>query len=180
MAWYVRTVERQLGFPGAVLSSAYLHEAISELEDLVIGQTKFHKSSAGRSERIEHRLHVAGLVLLVGTLVCCAMHLLHVELWLPGLWTFLGGALPALGAALAGISNQGEFRRIAKRSEAMAAHLERLKTELDQLHSRLNESNVEQLSQPVARLASEIARLMINEVLDWRVMLLDRPLQPPG
>jgi hypothetical protein len=30
-----------------------------------------------------------------------------------------------------------------------------------------------------AALSADAARLLINEVLDWRVVVLDRPLQPP-
>ena len=34
-----------------------------------------------------------------------------------------------------------------------------------------------QLSTEAALLASQAARLMINETLDWRIVLLDRPLE---
>jgi len=37
-----------------------------------------------------------------------------------------------------------------------------------------------QHSAHVAELADEIARLLVNEVLDWRVVFLDRPLHPPA
>ena len=37
-----------------------------------------------------------------------------------------------------------------------------------------------QFNPHVAKLASDAARLLVNEVLDWRVVFLDQPLKPPA
>jgi hypothetical protein len=81
---------------------------------------------------------------------------------------------------LLGISHQGEFRRIAKRSGAMSARLAQLSEEVEALRKEIAEQTERQFSPRVAALAHDIARLMVNEVLDWRVVFLDQPLVPPA
>ena len=63
----------------------------------------------------------------------------------------------------------------------MADHLERLIEEVKSLVKRVKaaQGSVGVLTSEASVLANDAARLFINEVLDWRVMLLDRPLQPP-
>ena len=132
---------------------------------------------------MEERLHRCGIGFLVLTLLSCTVHLQRgLPQWLPALLTFFCGFFPALGAALAGIINQGEFRRINRRCCAMR---EQLKLLLDQIQS-LRESIAgaphppnQQYSTQAVALTSDAARLLVNEVLDWRVVFLDRPLHPP-
>lgn len=124
------------------------------------------------------------------TLIACGWHLLPnlwhevpVPDWLPPVLTFCCGFFPALGAAMAGILNQGEFRRIAKRSAAMREQLLLLVEEIDRLRHRINTAAgpaQKQFSVQAAELASDVARLLLNEVLDWRVVFLDRPVVPPA
>lgn len=187
MAWYARCVERSLGLPTAVVDRAYL---LASLEDLAgqlggpHGQIIFHKGTTSRAFRIEHRLHLLEVILLTLTLICCIQHLMQ-SFW-PGwphipspLLTFCCGFFPVAGAALAGISNQGEFRRIAQRSASMA---ERLAHQLKKVHDLQQQLAVtstahKQLSPEIAAIASETARTMVNEVLDWRIIFQDRPLK---
>ncbi|HWC88855.1 MAG TPA: hypothetical protein VG433_04350, partial [Pirellulales bacterium] len=86
------------------------------------------------------------------------------------------GLLPALAAALGGICSQGEFHRVARRSAAMALHLEELRLEMASVPTRAGELNSVHLS----RYARKVAQLMINEMLDWRVVFQDRPLGLPA
>ena len=145
-------------------------------------QIGFHQTTSERSQRIEHWLEYAEYSLLALTLVCCLGHLLqgylHHEYIRTHALTFFCGTFPALGAALAGINNQGEFRRIAKRSKSMQEGLGQHVRRLTQLKNAVGSGvgNNEQLSTEIASVASEAARMMINEVLDWRVMFHDRPL----
>ena len=89
-------------------------------------------------------------------------------------WLVLASAfLPALAAALAAISNQGEFARVAKRSAAMADSCGRFTRQISVLRSG-NAQGVLKLSQ-VIPLAAEIAEVMVDEVADWRVVFIDRP-----
>src|SRR5262249_47436053 len=100
----------------------------------------------------------------------------------PSRLTFVCGVFPALGAAMAGISNQGEFRRIARRSEATAKQLESLAGRVGSLRAEIENRSTPagQLSVPAAVLAGDVARVLGNEFLAGRVVFLDRPLDPPA
>jgi hypothetical protein len=190
MAWYVLAVERALGLPSAVVNKEYLEAYLTHLASLLAGQVKHHETNAEQCHRVEERLHRSGVLLFGITLICCGMHFvptfwhgLEYPEWLLALLTFLCGFTPALGAALAGISTQGEFRRISKRSRAMQAQLSVLLERIENLREKLNTvlgQSAEQCSPLAAALAGSAARLLINEVLDWRVVFLDQPLKPPA
>jgi len=190
MAWYVLAIERALGLPSAVINKEYLDAYLSHLASLLAGQVKHHETNAERCHRVEERLHRTGILLFGITLICCGVHFvptfwhgLEYPEWLLALLTFLCGFSPALGAALAGISSQGEFRRIAKLSGAMQAQLSMLHEKIENLRAKLNAvpaQSPEQCSPLAAALAGDAARLLLNEVLDWRVVFLDQPLKPPA
>jgi hypothetical protein len=178
MAWYVRAVERDLGLPTAVLDNAHIRACMNDLSKVLEGQVDYHAANTARSHRIETKLYACGLLLLVLTLVACAVHLSHS--WAgstdwpaaaTGSLVFLSGFLPALGAAFAGISNQAEFRRVAKRSEAMLEQLSELKEHVDAFVRRRASPSPElpgvRLSGEATELATGTAQVMVNEVLDW-------------
>jgi hypothetical protein len=181
MAWQARGVERAIGLPSATVDDAYLMNCAADLRRQLESQMAFHRVAAARASRIEHRLHVTDMAFFSATLVCCALHLVH-GFWLHeahiGHWlTFCCGFFPAVGAALAGIGNQGEFRRIAQRSKSMAERLEQQLEKLAAIEHRLQQPSPArpQLSTELAGLASEAAQTMVNEVLDWRIIFQDRP-----
>lgn len=176
MEWYVRAVARALGLPDMRLDRESLLDCLDKLEQVLQGQLGFHQKSHERHHVMEARLDRCCLVLLGLTLVCCVLHLSHVLL--PGYTLiFACGFLPALGAALAGINNQGEFRRIAKRSRAMVEHLERLLSDLASLRTEIEKGSTRSFGPEVRTFARQAAGLLLSEVLDWRVLVLDRP--PP-
>lgn len=185
VSWYVRAVERHCGVPDNVVDGDYLVRSVRELRTLIEGQLRYHQSTAAQCHLTEHRLHRLGLTLLGGTLLAAGLHI--AGSFVPGLHSpgasgiliALGAFLPALGASLAGINNQGEFRRIAKRSEAMAEHLKKLLAEAGAL-TPADGSPVTLRWTAVADLTARVTQLMVNEVLDWRVVFLDRPLNPPS
>jgi hypothetical protein len=186
VAWYVRAVERHIGLPDARIDRQHLRQAAENLGALLQQQSRYHAGNAAQCHRIEHRLHVIGMTLLVGTLFAAGVHLAGgLVAWVPhstrlsGVLIALAAFLPALGAALAGISNQGEFVRMAKRSAAMAQHLGAL---LDDVQRMLNPSQgaAEVSWANVVSLTIGTAQLMSREVMDWRVVFLDRPLNPPA
>lgn len=187
MAWYARALERSLGLPTAVVDQAHLQASLHDLHEQLggtYGQIEFHQKTAARCSRIEHRLHLLEVILLTLTLACCCQHLAQ-SFWpdwfhVPGgILTFCCGFFPAAGAALAGISNQGEFRRIAQRSESMAERLAEQLKKVERLQQQLDNPGTgqKQFSSEIAAVASETARTMVNEVLDWRVIFQDRPLK---
>jgi hypothetical protein len=167
-----------LGLPTAVVDKAYLQTCLRQLSNVVDGQIAYHETNAVRTHRIEHRLNLGGIGLLGLTLVACGLHLFLPEPVRPVL-TFICGFFPALGAALAGIVNQGEFPRVRRRSEAMKERLKELLNEIKNVAADL-EAEADPLSRQylsrVSVLASDAARLLVHEILDWRVVFLDRPL----
>ena len=82
--------------------------------------------------------------------------------------TFCCGFFPAFGAALAGIINQGEFRRIAQRSQSMSDQLQLQYKQIEALRHHLTAStdSLPQLSAHIAHVAGDTAGMMVNEVLD--------------
>jgi len=154
-----------------------LVEALKHLRDALESQRVFHDKTALRCQTLDHRLHAAVIVLLGLTLAACILHLGH---WLvPAPWlTFACGFFPTLGAALAAINNQAEFRRLARRAEAMRVVLEQRIQALDDLGSGLHAgSGPDGFAPRVRQAAEDAARLLVNQVLDWRVVFLDRPLE---
>lgn len=203
MFWHLRGIARETGLPNARLSSEHLAQSVAYLREVVSGvsatpggQIRFHQDTARMSARIHRRLHRATVVAFGLTVACVAGHLLldafpdampAVFSRLPGLewWAWLKPAfwvgtafLPAVGAAVAGLMNQGEFARTAKRSEAMAARFAELDRELEVLEHRINSLERVQ-SAKIADVAARAAQLMVDEVLDWRVVYLHRPLEQP-
>jgi hypothetical protein len=190
MAWYVRAVERWLGLPDAIINKNYLDDYLKHLEHLVVGQISYNGNTARRYHNMETRLHRCGMILLSLTLVACGLHLwlglLH-EAYrhasIPPVLTFFCGFLPALGAALAAISNQGEFRSLTKRSKAMREQLRGLLKDITRLREQVAaapDSSIQQFSTQAVGLANGTAGLLLFQVLDWRVVLLDQPLRLPS
>ncbi len=193
VAWYVRSLERSMGLPRARADAAYLSACLWQVRQGLHGQITYHERNAHRCHNLERRLELGGAVLLTLTLLACAVHLaptlhegLHLPHTVPPVLTMLCAFLPALGAALAGINNHGEFRRVAQRSRAMVVRLgevdhlaEALAEQLEQgLAAATDERSLP--SQRVAGLAAQAALLMVEEVCDWRIMFLDRPQELPA
>ncbi len=182
MGWYARSLERALGLPSAKVDRQYLERSLADIRALLVGQIGFHQTTAERCDRIEHKLHTFELFLFVGTLVFCLLHIaggigfFHVR---GAILTFFCGFFPVLGASLAGITNQGEFRRIGQQSRSMAERLQVQLQELESLATRVAESehDPEQWSADIASAATGSARMMVSEVLGWRVIFQDRPLK---
>ena len=91
--------------------------------------------------------------------------------WLSPVLTFLCGFLPAPGAALAAISDQGEFRSLTKQSQAMrGAQLRNCLPEIKRLREVINKalpgSPASQLSANAEKLGRSASDLLVKEVLD--------------
>lgn len=188
MSWYVHAIERRLGLPDARIDREYLKECLSKINSYITEQIKYHDYTYNRSNKIRNRLHIGSIILLILTLIACGIHLLHalsVQInlpeWLtPNILIFITGFFPALGASFAAMNNQGEFRRIAKRSEVMEKQLKLLQKKIIELEDKIissPDSGAIQFSAEVTSKVSEAARLFVNEVLDWRVVFQDQPLK---
>lgn len=171
MYWHVRNIERQVGMPNARVDPKFLKEALDIIVDVQKKQLCFHKASHQRSERIETHLHLAGYMCFILTFFVCLIHTFNVTVVSYAFLPILAAVFPAIGAALAGIENQGEFGRVAKRSKAMEERL----TVIGGKAEELKVSSKPLRSADVLVIASELGQLMVDEVLDWRVMFTDRP-----
>ena len=185
---YFRAVVRSAGLVGSLprpgtlsLAGDYQAAARQEVsERWLLGQQRYHGRQAHRFHFLHELLHGSTLVLFIATVVACFLHMSHLGqsadevvsdaaagAWRPGaLLTILAVACPTLIAAIHGLLAQAEFHRIAARSKALAGHLARarlhLKVESDMPHSG-----------QAAALGSrtvEIAGMMLEEVLEWRMI----------
>jgi hypothetical protein len=195
MYWHYLALRREIGLVGAQFSGAYLDSvrAFLNSNDGIRGQIDYHKANADRLEKLDSRFVALTKFLFMLAILAAITAALHkigpirsfVRLisphWLPGPWAVAAVALiatasPALGAALAGIRSQAEFERVKKRSRAMLQTLHRICKELSPRHPSNENISYAALNLIVA----EAGQLMVDELLDWRIVFKDRPLPEPG
>ncbi|MFZ1414833.1 MAG: hypothetical protein WAS73_09695 [Defluviicoccus sp.] len=177
-SWQFRAAVREAGLAAETLD----HDRRGTLKadsvlPLICDQAAYHRLVEQRHNRVAEGLHVTHIVLFGMTFIVVLLHLAH-ELghffacWLPSVTSVLAAVFPAFGASFAARATQGEFHRLAERSEAMAGRLREIAVRID----ALPDPSVSELGDE----AEEAANLMLAEVLDWRVMLLARPAQLPA
>jgi hypothetical protein len=180
--WHFCSIVREIGLKPAKVSAEYLGKARLELRSVLVSQRDFHAATARRCHNLHHRLHVAGQFLFYFTLLACLLHLL-VGHWNVGLgahfddissWLIiLAAALPATGAALAGILGHAEAERVGGQSHAMSLGLNEIVNKLDKESAP---GTLEELS----KIAEEAAHAMTDEVQDWHVLFKGRPIELPS
>jgi hypothetical protein len=166
MNWHFRAYLRQAGLLNVRITSGYLRNVASFLKQhSVARQIEYHERNSQRHRKMSIRSYGASLLLFGLTLIACLWHLLDGESssWLFGL---IATFFPAVAAALAGIQHQGEFERIERRSEGMRQQLQQIAQQLDDLLESTKQITLVVVSH-IARMA---AQLMIDELLDWRVV----------
>lgn len=182
MYWHMRAIARACGLPGVRITPDYVRDYLAFLAtvagDTKGGQWGFHVLSAERARRIFARLRAMTVWLFSLTVLGVgARFLIHIvphgAQLIPAGWDhwllMAAAALPALGAALEGINNQGEFTRTARRSAAMAGAFEAYAAEI----ARACEETAPSLGRATA-LSSKITQTMVDEVTDWRAVFSDR------
>jgi hypothetical protein len=175
--WYVRARIRERGMPTARITLDYLREQRDNLFQTVAGQIA-HQTEKGRARhRIFERLELAELALFVLTALICATHLvLHMSHLDPRLLLAtlgaLTAALPPFASAMEGLQAQGEYQRLAERSEGMLHHLNYIEKRL-----RSDEAlNYDEL----LSLAHQTSDIMLDEVADWVNLVRTRVLHIVG
>jgi hypothetical protein len=148
---------------------------------MIRDQVKYHALNAKRNEHIAHALHTFNLVFLVLIIFACSMHIacglsfIHLPHELchdpifEASYSVVAAAFPAFGAAVAGMLSQGEFERIAQRSEGMAEQLQEIADNL----KRSPNASVSDLSLQ----AHNAIAIMSQELSDWRVIFRAKPLE---
>jgi hypothetical protein len=191
MYWQTRAIARDVGLPDATVSGPYVADQLTHLLDFVgapaqgragahgkpRGQIGFHHANCERMERIHSRLHRLALALFTVTILGVALNLVtplvmaHEPPWM-GRWLIVVSAFfPALGAALASINNQGEFARLQRRSRAMADGLAAIQARLAVIADQPAGATLAN----VTALATQTAAMMVDENIDWRIVVLDLP-----
>jgi hypothetical protein len=198
MYWHVRAITRAYALPDTVADRTHIARCLDGIARTIDGQIDFHRVTMDRSERIQHRLHKGTKWLVRLTVAGVFLHLIrllaeplagyfHLDLtrpsWLPertgeivgGLLLLCSAFLPAAGASIANINNQGEFARLGKRARAMRDSFLRLKPEADAMQRRLASEEPPVTMAQATSLAARMASTMLEEVVDWRVVVLDLP-----
>ncbi len=181
VGWLARATARETGLPNVNADTAYLTRVRDMALKLIDEQMAYQQTNAGRMHKLEHRLHQAGEVLFISTIVACVAWIIAkisgIPMGLVGkvgmteIVTFLTAVLPALGASIYGIRMQGDFAGVAFRSQVTVSRLERLKRAM--------------LKDPIdyARLSARLknlADIMLTDVSNWRTTYQARPLTLPG
>ncbi len=184
MGWYLNAVVRAHGLfrqtvsgnSGAEvrkfsLGQSYVMSTKRTLcKDWLEDQYRYHILLSKRYRRWETGASYAMLGFFIIIVLGVLAHMIPESLWHPVGWQNLVVALmvtafPALLAAIHGITVQGEFERLIKRSEALAGYLE------DSI-KRFNDIKPEnsRYADAVGDHAVEAAQVMLEEVTDWQIL----------
>ncbi|HUN97601.1 MAG TPA: hypothetical protein VMU69_15395 [Bradyrhizobium sp.] len=182
--WYAWTVRRQLPLPDRAIDRPYL-ESVRDvvLNAEVYDQIRYHERNSARMHKLDHRLHLSGLVLFGATAALCLAFVLLV--WLGALddlaaeprniilssLTFLTALLPTLGASLAAIHAQGEFRTLADQSTRTAKRLGAI--------SKIIAAEEPSFARMVDRV-EKTSDVLMAELREWHTIFRTRPLALPA
>jgi hypothetical protein len=128
-------------------------------EGWVDDQIAYYKHAAERAAKLRVRYTRTISALASATVVVALLHIFKVGegTWLPKALEFVAIVLPAFGAAVAGLREQGQYRVHEERSRRAAGRLETLKAGI-RLRSGLR---------GVQSLAAETQTLLLDENSDW-------------
>ena len=187
--YYARQVLRTVGLPRVVVSQAYLHSALANLiERHAEMQAAYHRQKAARLAHVHHSIDRFSHALFVLAIVSVSAYLLLIAAGALTLvpeeighvvakpLTFLGLALPALGAAFAGIRYLGDFDRFAAISEIAAEKLEALGSRIEVL---LSGTEPELQYAQVASLAHALDEIVIAEIESWQSVFAVKNMAVP-
>jgi len=197
MLWYIRATMREIGLPAATLDAAYQSKILNAtVTHEIDGQIKYHHDTSKSVGRVDHFLHNFGercfiftFWMLVLFLVIYSAEIISehftathaVATWIDHAlhsakpWMILAGAgLPALGAALHGISVQGDFDGAKERSTRTEEALTSLKAGYQAAMtagSNLNDT---------ADLLISAARIMSEDLAAWQELYGRKRLTLPA
>jgi hypothetical protein len=187
--YYARHALRAVGLPNLVVTQEHLRSALVLLLARHAGEQRdYHRQKAARLALVHHRIDRLSEAMFVLAIVSVSIYLgviaaayfglvpEHVGALLAKPLTFLGLALPALGAAFAGIRYLGDFDRFASISEIAAEKLEalgrRIETLLSGAEPRLRYAQV-------ASLAHALDDLVIAEIESWQAVFAVKNMAVP-
>jgi hypothetical protein len=193
MYWHVRAITRARALPSATADRQQIARYLDGIGKTIDGQIAFHAATMERSNRIQHRLHLFTKWIVRVTIAAVMLHFVikgvgiamahwnrsiqlgSMSQWVFGTLLICSAFLPAASASIANINNQGEFVRLGKRARAMRDSFLRLKPEADAMRRHVIDGTAPVGMTHVTNLASRMAATMLEEVVDWRVVVLDLP-----
>jgi hypothetical protein len=187
--WYARRSLREPGLPRARLTQPYLRSALQNLLDThVVQQRDYHRYKATRLAAAHHNLDKLSEALFALAVLSVSTYLVlkfgGVQHWWPKAlaekssytFTFLGVALPTLGAAIAGLRYFGDFERFSSISEVTAEKLSGIHARISQL---LEGPEAALDYGQVAELAREVDETVINEIESWQAVFAGKHVAVP-
>jgi hypothetical protein len=173
--WYCRRIQRMLIPPNAPVQDADLPAIADSLRAVIGDQLSYHRRAFVQLRKLERRLRtVAHISLLTTILIGAAIFLadlLHIGAS-DGSWRRLAllalAVLPAAVSAFNGIRADSDLAQLVERSALTATRLMRLRRGLN--GSPLTRDRV-------INAAIRLARLMEDELSEWRLMLNNRRLR---
>lgn len=190
--WYVRSTLREIGIPSGTLNNSAHRIAItSAIEDEIKEQIAYNDNTQARHQHLDHKLHVLGERLFLGTFIIGASFLAAAMLYALGhrleiidispqlkdfvkaAVTFLGAGMPALGAALLGIQATGDFKVASEQAARTSRELAALKSHLE---------NERRAPRPghTSQLLLALTQALISDLRDWAKIYRMRQLTYPG
>jgi hypothetical protein len=188
--WYLRASARELGLPHAIFDGAYQHALLTAVDQHVIAdQLAYHRLNAETLARMNgslRRLTDKCFKLTVGLLVAFGLGWPISLLWsqfreefqfhaglIMHFVTFGAAFLPALGAALAGIIDTGDFRGFARRSARTVTELENLRTDLNRAKRIVSLDDT-------STVLVGAARVLTEDLVAWQSLYSGKRLNLPG
>jgi hypothetical protein len=182
MGWYVRALDRDQGMMEALsrdvptvirFDEAFVETIRTRLcRSWLLGQIEYYRRLEERYEGAVAAFRTLMGLLFVVIAAGVIAHLMHVTIpanasaWREGAFlTIVVVALPAFLGALHGIAVQGELEKTADRAAHMSAYLAEVLDDMSQASGTRSGGTAE-----IAAQAVEAARLMLAEVLDWRII----------
>ncbi len=181
--WYFRAVVREAGLISTRIDRRFLERYRSVLAAAVDGQVGYHAGNAHKMELVHKRLRrIVVWFLFPVTLLACVVHLISESYVEPSIGvqeyervnfflSLFAIAFPAVGAAIEGISHQGELDRIERRSQALTVRFRAL-------HTRLTETEKPITSKDLGTLAEFFCQIQLLEQADWRAAFVSKPISP--
>lgn len=165
-----RAAFRELGLPRSTGSGTNRIRLIDQIADLksYVGevledQQAFHRKRARRYERLHRHMERLSVALFAATGLAAVSHILLHAAWLVIITTFF----PALGAALHGIANQLEFRRLADKYGHVDERLGHYQNVLRDIGEEPSWENLADLRW----VAERMVELLADETQNWRSLL---------
>jgi hypothetical protein len=183
-SWYAWSIRRLLPLPDRTIDKDYLSLVRDVARSAEIsGQIRYHTNNAASSEKIERRMHRCEQYLFALTALLCALFVGSVWIFdFPSnnypqkdrfleIFTFLTALLPMLGATLAAINVQGEFKTVSeqsKRSVRRLATIDKVLQDEDVSFGRLCDR------------LEKASDIMMADVDEWQNVFRSRPLSLPA